>query len=271
MSTRDNLKNKQRIVIKIGTSSLTFPNGKLNFQRIERLVKVLNELASKGHHVILVSSGAVAVGSSRLGMEQKPVTLVEKQALAAIGQAELIRIYQKFFDEFGQLVAQVLLTRDVITTNARRRTARDTMNALLDMHIIPIINENDTVSTAEIEFGDNDTLSAYVSELVNADLLVLYSDIDGLYSADPRKVADASIIPLVEDITPSIELMASGSGSGFATGGMATKIAAAKICMEAGIDMIITNGANPAVIHDILAGDEIGTLFFFSQHVQMKT
>jgi glutamate 5-kinase len=271
MSARNNLRNKQRIVIKIGTSSLTFPNGKLNFQRIERLVKVLNELVTKGHKVILVSSGAVAVGSSRLGLEQKPANLVDKQALAAIGQAELIRIYQKFFDEFGQLVAQVLLTRDAITTIARRTIASDTMNTLLEMNIIPIINENDTVSTAEIEFGDNDTLSAYVAELIHADLLVLYSDIDGLYSADPRKVADARIIPLVEDITPSIQCMAAGSGSGFATGGMATKIAAAKICMEAGIDMLITNGSNPAIIHDILAGEEIGTLFFFSQNVQLKT
>lgn len=270
MKARNNLYNKQRIVIKIGTSSLTFSNGKLNFQRIEKLVKVLYEVQSAGKQVILVSSGAVAVGSGRLGLEKKPENVVDKQAMAALGQAELIRIYQKFFDEHSQLVAQVLITKDAITLSDRRKTAKDALLAIIGMHVIPIINENDTVATEEIEFGDNDTLSAYVADLVDADLLVLLSDIDGLFSADPRKDPDARIIHEVYDITPEVEALASGKGSSFSTGGMATKISAAKICMESGIDMVIANSVNPAVIHDILRGEEVGTLFSFGAFTEMK-
>jgi glutamate 5-kinase len=270
MREREILKGKTRIVIKIGTSSLTFPNGKLNFQRIEKLVRVISEIQADGRQVILVSSGAVAVGSGRMGMDRKPESLVEKQALAAIGQAELIKIYQKFFDEHKQLTAQVLLTRDAITSSQRRQNARITLFTLLDMKIVPIINENDVVSTEEIEFGDNDTLSAYVSELVDADLLILLTDIDGLYSADPKTDPEASIISKVYDINPNIEALAAGSGSSFATGGMATKIAAAKICMESSIDMIIANGSVPGIIQDLLKGDNIGTFFYFSRCLEMK-
>jgi len=270
MTDRGILKNKKRIVIKIGTSSLTFPNGKINYQRIEKLVRVLSEIQADGRQVILVSSGAVAVGSGRMGIDHKPESLVEKQALAAIGQAELIKIYQKFFDEHNQLTAQVLLTRDAITSSLRRQNARTTLFTLLEMKIVPIINENDAVSTAEIEFGDNDTLSAYVAELVDADLLILLSDIDGLYSADPKTDPDAFIISKVYDISPGIEALAKGSGTSFATGGMATKIAAAKICMESSIDMIIANGAIPGIIHDIPKGELIGTFFYFSRCMEMK-
>jgi glutamate 5-kinase len=270
MKEREVLKFKKRVVIKIGTSTLTFPNGKLNFQRIEKLVRVISEIQAEGRQVILVSSGAVAVGSGRMGIDRKPESLVEKQALAAIGQAELIKIYQKFFDEHSQLTAQVLLTRDAITSSQRRQNARNTLATLLDMEIVPIINENDAVSTEEIEFGDNDTLSAYVAELVDADLLILLSDIDGLYSADPKSDPEAFIISKVYDISPNIETLATGSGTSFATGGMATKIAAAKICMESSIDMIIANGVIPGIIHDILKGDNIGTFFYFSRCMEMK-
>jgi glutamate 5-kinase len=270
MTERKILKGKKRVVVKIGTSSLTFPNGKLNFQRIEKLVKVLSEIQSDGRQVILVSSGAVAVGSGRMGIDRKPESLVEKQALAAIGQAELIKIYQKFFDEHSQLTAQVLLTRDAITSSQRRQNARNTLFTLLEMKIVPIINENDAVSTEEIEFGDNDTLSAYVAELVDADLLILLTDIDGLYSADPKTDPEASIISKVYDINPNIEALAAGSGTSFSTGGMATKIAAAKICMESCIDMIIANGSVPGVVHDLLRGENIGTFFYFSRCLEMK-
>ena len=270
MKEREILKGKKRVVVKIGTSSLTYPNGKLNFQRIEKLVRVLSEIQAAGRQIILVSSGAVAVGSGRMGIDRKPESLVEKQALAAIGQAELIKIYQKFFDDHSQLTAQVLLTRDAITSSKRRQNARNTLFTLLEMRIVPIINENDAVSTEEIEFGDNDTLSAHVAELVDADLLILLTDIDGLYSADPKTDPEASIISKVYDISPGIEALATGSGTSFATGGMATKIAAAKICMESCIDMVIANGSVPAVVHDILNGQNVGTFFYFSRCLEMK-
>jgi glutamate 5-kinase len=270
MTERKILAGKKRVVVKIGTSSLTYPSGKLNFQRIDKLARVLSEVQADGRQVILVSSGAVAVGSGRMGIDRKPECLVEKQALAAIGQAELIKIYQKFFDEHSQLTAQVLLTRDVITASQRRQIARNTLFTLLEMKIVPIINENDAVSTEEIEFGDNDTLSAYVAELVDADLLILLTDIDGLYSADPKTDPEASIISKVYDINPNIEALAAGSGTSFATGGMATKITAAKICMESCIDMIIANGSAPSVIHEILSGENVGTFFYFSRCLEMK-
>jgi glutamate 5-kinase len=211
--------------------------------------------------VILVSSGAIGVGAGRLGMIEKPLELAKKQALAAIGQAELIKIYQKFFEEYNQTVAQVLLTRDIITNPDRHQKAKNTLLKLLSMGIIPIINENDTISTDEIEYGDNDTLSADVAALIQSDLLILLSDIDGLYSADPKKVVNAEIIKTVEYFTPELLNSASGAGTSFGTGGMSTKLAAAKICVEAKIDTIITNGNNPFVVFDILDGKEIGTHF----------
>jgi glutamate 5-kinase len=261
MGFRDNFKTKKRIVIKVGTSTLSYSNGRINFQRIERLSFVLSAIRSRNIDVILVSSGAIGVGAGRLGLKERPKDLAKKQALAAVGQAELIKIYQKFFEEYNQTVAQILLTKDVMTQPERYQNAKNTVLKLLSMKIIPIINENDTISTDEIEFGDNDTLSADVATLINADLLILLSDIDGLYSADPRRDPSAEIIRTIEEITPEIEKLASGAGSSFSTGGMITKIIAAKNCTGVGIDTLITSGNEPSVIFDILEGKEIGTHF----------
>jgi glutamate 5-kinase len=261
MDYREVLKNKHRIVIKIGTSSLSYPNGRMNFHSIEKLAYVLSAIRRRGVQVILVTSGAIGVGAGRLGLTHRPKELAKKQALAAVGQAELIKIYQKFFEEYNQIVAQVLLTKDVVTIPSRNQNAKRTLIKLLDMDIIPIINENDTIATYEIEFGDNDTLSALVASLVDADLLVMLSDIDGLYSADPRKEIKAKIIHSVLEITPELEQLASGAGSSFSTGGMVTKISAAKICLKDNIDCLITSGSDPAIIFDILEGKEVGTHF----------
>jgi glutamate 5-kinase len=270
MNLRENFKYKKRIVIKVGTSSLSYANGRLNFQRIGQLTHVLSAIRNKKIDVILVTSGAIGVGAGRLGMIQKPTELAKKQALAAIGQAELIKIYQKFFEEYNQTVAQVLLTKDVITNPDRHQKAKNTLLKLLSMGIIPIINENDTISTDEIEYGDNDTLSADVATLVQSDLLILLSDIDGLYSADPKKESSAEIIRTVEKITPELLNSATGAGTSFSTGGMTTKLTAAKICVEARIDTIITNGNNPMVVFDILEGKEIGTHFVANNNVLQK-
>jgi glutamate 5-kinase len=261
MSLRDSFKQKKRIVVKVGTSSLTHKNGRLNFQRIANLSYVLSALRSRNLEMVLVSSGAIGVGAGRIGLVEKPKELAKKQALAAIGQAELMKIYQKFFEEYNQVVAQVLLTKDIVTVPERHLNARNTMLKLLSMGIIPIINENDTISTYEIEFGDNDTLSANVATLIDADLLILLSDIDGLYSADPKKEASAEIIRTVDKITPELESLASGTDTSFGTGGMITKLSAAKICLDANIDTVITNGNDPSIIFDILEGKEIGTHF----------
>lgn len=266
MNSRENFSNMKKIVVKVGTSSLSYSNGRLNFQRIGQLAHELSSIRSKDVEVILVSSGAIGVGAGRLGMIEKPADLAKKQALAAIGQAELIKIYQKFFEEYNQTVAQVLLTKDVITNPDRHQKAKNTLLKLLSMGIIPIINENDTISTDEIEYGDNDTLSADVATLVEADLLILLSDIDGLYSADPKKETSAEIIRSVGKITPDLIQLASGAGTSFGTGGMATKLNAARICVEAEIDTIITNGNEPSVIHKILMGEEIGTHFVASNN-----
>lgn len=267
MSNRETIKDKNKVVIKIGTSTLSYPNGRLNFRRIEKLAYVLSAVRSNGKQVILVSSGAIGVGAGRLGWTKRPEDTAKKQALAALGQAELIKIYQKFFEAYNQLVAQVLLTKDIMVVENRNKNAQNTLNRLLEMGIIPIINENDTIATDEIEFGDNDTLSAYVARLVNADLLVMLSDIEGLYSADPRTNENAQIISLVTDIDKNIENLASGAGSSFGTGGMQTKITAAKICLEQSIDVVITNGQEPFNIFKILNGEEVGTLFTANKYL----
>lgn len=264
------LKNKQRIVVKVGTSSLSYPNGRMNFHSFEKLAYVLSALRGQGMQVILVTSGAIGVGAGRLGLTERPRELSKKQALAAVGQAELMKIYQKFFEEYNQTVAQVLLTKDVVALPHRNQNARRTLIRLLDMDIVPIINENDTISTFEIEFGDNDTLSAIVASLVEADLLVILSDIDGLYNADPRQEESAQIIHTVCEITPELEQLASGAGSSFSTGGMVTKISAARLCLEQGIDCVITSGSDPSVIFDILQGKEIGTHFVARKEKQMN-
>jgi glutamate 5-kinase len=261
MGQREIFKLKKRIVVKVGTSSISYPNGRLNFQRIEKLSFVLSAIRSRNIELVLVTSGAIGVGAGRLGLVDKPKELAKKQALAAIGQAELIKIYQKFFEEYNQTVAQILLTKDVMTSATKHQNAKNTLIKLLGMGIIPIINENDTISTFEIEFGDNDTLSANVATLVDADLLILLSDIDGLYSADPKRDCEAKIIETVMEITPEIERLATGTGNSFGTGGMVTKISAAKICMAANIDTVITNGNDPSIIFEILEGKKIGTHF----------
>lgn len=267
---RDKFKNIKRIVVKVGTSSLSYKNGRMNFQRIAQFAYVLSALRNRNLEIVLVSSGAIGVGAGRLGMVEKPTNLAKKQALAAIGQAELMKIYQKFFEEYNQIVAQVLLTKDIMTVPARHNNAQNTLQKLLSMGIIPIINENDTISTYEIEFGDNDTLSANVATLVQADLLILMSDVEGLYSADPKKQKNAEIIRSVEKITDKIEKLATGTDSSFATGGMITKLSAAKICAGANIDTLIVDGSNPDIIFDILEGKEIGTHFIANREAVLK-
>jgi glutamate 5-kinase len=270
MIDRIKLREKKKIVVKIGTTSLTHANGGMNFQRIEKLAKVLSDLRSNGKKIMLVTSGAIAAGAGKLGLKERPEKLEEKQALAAIGQAELIKIYEKSFANYSQIVAQVLITKDGVFHPIRRLNAKNTLNTLMNMKIIPIINENDTVSTDEIEFGDNDTLSAHVSILAEADLLIILSDIDGLYNNDPRKDESATMISKVIEISNEIEEIAGSAGSHFAKGGMATKISAAKLCDKAGIDTVITSGEDPAVIFDVLDGKDVGTLFVAKKDFEVK-
>ena len=261
-TARDSLKDKKRIVIKIGSSSLTHPEtGDVNLVKIERLIRVISDLRGMGKEVVLVSSGAIAAGRQALGC-QKPHTVAEKQAYAAVGQARLMMVYQKLFSEYNQTAAQILMTKNTIVDNTSRENARNTFDELLKLGTVPVVNENDTVSTYEIKFGDNDRLSAIVSALIGADLLILLSDIDGLYSDDPRKNPDAQFISQVDEL--SDELMSMGkstSGSDVGTGGMAAKLYAAKIAAGSGTDMVIANGDNVEVIWDILEGREKGTLF----------
>jgi len=261
MKHRKQLANKHKIVIKVGSSNLTHSNGMLNLQRIEKLVRVLIDIHNSGKEVILVTSGAVAAGAGKMGLTKKPTDKIKKQALAAIGQAELINIYDKIFKEYNKIVAQILLTRDGVENPLRRKNARNTINELLKMGIIPIINENDTVSTHEIEFGDNDTLSAIVSSLISADLLILLSDIDGMYTGNPKENNSAKLIPKVVDLSEDLESYIFSNNSAFGTGGMTSKLVAARHCLENNIDMVITNGADPGVIFDVLEGKNVGTHF----------
>lgn len=261
MLDRKHLLYKQKIVLKIGSSSLTHSNGKLNLMRIDKLVRVITDLHNSGKEILLVSSGAIATGAGKMGIDKKPTDKIQKQALAAIGQAELIKIYDKFFEEYNKTVAQVLLTKDGIENAVRRRNARNTLNELLKMGIIPVINENDTVITDEIEFGDNDILSSMVSSLIGADLLIILSDIDGFFTDDPQNNTDAKLISKVTKEDENLEKFIFNHSSSFGTGGMASKLAAAKHCLEHNIDMVITNGSNPAIIYDVLEGAEVGTYF----------
>lgn len=269
MKYRQHLKDTNRIVVKIGTSSLTFPNGRLDFKKIERIAEVMSDLRSRGKEMLLVTSGAIGVGSGKLGMEKRPADLPKKQAVAAVGQTELMKIYQRFFERYDQFIAQILLTRDIMTTPVRLENAQRTFDTLLEMKVIPVINENDTIATEEIEFGDNDTLSAYVAAMVNADLLILLTDINGLYSADPKIDPSAKIISTINEITPEIDRLAGSKGSEYGTGGMVTKIQAAKICHESNIDTIIANGKEPGIIYDILAGKKEGTLFLSNDTLEL--
>lgn len=251
------------VVIKLGTSNITYPTGNLNIRHMEKLVKVLSDLKNAGVKIVLVSSGAIAMGVGKLGLDRRPSDMPGKQAAAAVGQCELMYTYDKLFSEYNHTVAQVLLTGSDVENDDRRAHFVNTMTRLLDMDVLPIINENDTVSTEEIAVGDNDTLAAIVGCAIHADLVVLLSDIDGLYSADPRKDPDARLIETVEgEITPELEAMADQSGSGLAVGGMKTKLSAARMTMAAGIDMVIANGSNLENLYSILDGkDLIGTSF----------
>lgn len=255
----------KRIVVKVGSSTLTYPNGKLNLRRTEQLVQCLSDLQNRGFEMILVSSGAVSAGVGKLGLSEHPKALPQKQACAAVGQCELIHIYDKMFSEYGISVAQLLLTRENIINDAQRVNIHNTFTALTQMGVVPIINENDTVATAELvhieSFGDNDTLSAVVARIAEADLLIVFTDIDGLYDADPRKDQNAHLIKLVSNIDFKIRRMAGGPGSAGGTGGMATKLVAAELCMDAQIPMLIANGENPNILYDIVDGASVGTLF----------
>ena len=261
MTHRKYLKDKKKIVVKVGTSLLAYENGKINLQRMEKLVRVLADLSNSGREVVLVSSGAVGVGLGMIGLENKPDNLVMKQALAAIGQVGLIRLYQKFFDEYNKTVAQVLLTRDGIENSLRRKNARNTLNQLIEMGIIPVVNENDTVITDEIEFGDNDTLSAAVATLIQADLLLILTDTDGVFTADPHIHQSARKVPKVMKASDDLKDIDLEGSSKMGSGGMVSKIAAAELCREHNVDVVIADGADPSSIMDVLEGKDLGTFF----------
>ena len=250
-----------RIVVKVGTSTLAHATGRLNIRHVEELVKVLSDLKNAGHEMILVSSGAIGMGVGKLNLPGKPADMPTKQAAAAVGQCELMYTYDKLFSQYNHTVAQILLTGEDVDHADRRRNFENTMARLLELGALPIINENDTVATAEIKVGDNDTLGAIVACSVGADLLVLLSDIEGLYTADPRKNPDAQLIPTVEAVTPDIEALAGDKGSDLATGGMETKLRAAKMVTAQGCDMVIANGEHPERLYDIVGGRAAGTRF----------
>ncbi|MGN0620763.1 MAG: glutamate 5-kinase [Porcipelethomonas sp.] len=257
-----NVSDKKRIVIKLGTSTLTHKTGRLNIRRMGSLVKVLADLQNSGKEIIIVSSGAIGLGVGKLGLREKPKDTPTKQAAAAVGQCELMYLYDDLFENYGIPVAQILLTKAILETE-RKKNVENTFEKLISMGVIPIVNENDTVAIdeLELEIGENDSLSAIVAKLAKAELLVILSDIDGLYDSDPRKNPDAKLIPVVTEITEHIENIAGGAGSELGTGGMATKINAARIAGEAGIDMIIMNGDNPYKLYDLFENTETGTLF----------
>ncbi len=250
-----------RIVVKVGTSTLAHPTGRLNIRHVEELVKVLSDLKNAGHEVVLVSSGAIGMGVGKLNLPGKPSDMPTKQAAAAVGQCELMYTYDKLFAQYNHTVAQILLTGEDIDHEDRRQNFENTIYRLLELGALPVINENDTVATAEIKVGDNDTLGGIVACTVKAGLLVLLSDIEGLYTADPRKDPSATLIPVVEKVTAEVEALGGGVGSGLGTGGMATKLRAAKLVTAAGCDMIIANGEKPALLYDIVDGKPVGTRF----------
>ncbi|MFW2491132.1 glutamate 5-kinase [Clostridium chromiireducens] len=265
MGFRQRLKDANRIVVKVGSSTLTYDNGNINLSRIEKLTRTLSDIVNSGKQVVLVTSGAVAVGVNKLKLKEKPESIREKQAVASVGQCELMHIYSKFFGEYSHIVGQVLLTRDVVEDDHIRENVCNTFETLLEKRIIPIVNENDTVSIDEIEnivrFGDNDNLSAIVACLVDADLLIILSDIDGFYDSDPRNNDNATLLNEVKEITSELEECAGGAGSSVGTGGMITKLTAAKTATKAGVDMVLSNGNEPSILLDILNAEEIGTLF----------
>ncbi|HEY8346069.1 MAG TPA: glutamate 5-kinase [Symbiobacteriaceae bacterium] len=257
---REQLRNCKRVVVKVGTSTLTHPNGHLHLGRMEQLVRQLADLHAEERDVVLVTSGAVGAGMGRLDLKERPEDLAGKQALAAVGQGVLMQRYEGLFAEYGCLVGQVLLTRFDLENPVQREAAASTLERLFAWRVIPVVNENDTVATEELRVGDNDTLSAMVARLVGADLLILLSDVDGFYPADPRK--HPGLEPLREvSLDDDLEQMAGGAGSPNGTGGMVTKLQAARICGEAGIPTVLANGARPGVLREIMAGEPVGTLF----------
>lgn len=259
--------DKRRIVVKVGTSTLTHETGKMNLKNMDKLARILSDIHGMGNEIILVSSGAIAVGVAAMGLEKRPDELRMKQAAAAVGQCRMMHIYDKLFSEYNRKVGQILLTEDDVTGGERTEHLENTFEALLTTGIIPIVNENDSVSSAEIEtgrhktLGDNDSLSAIVAKFCKADLLILLSDIDGLFDGDPRTSENAKLIPEVRNITDEVLNMAGGAGTRRGTGGMMTKLSAAKIATENGIDMVITNGTKPENLYDIIDGKNIGTRF----------
>ena len=263
------IKEIKRLVVKVGSSTITYENGQINYRLVERLVRCMADLRNRGIEVVLVTSGAIAAGLSRMGIKlsDRTRTIPERQAASAVGQCGLISMYDRLFAEYGQTIAQILITKDAIDDEKHRINAENTIENLLSHGVIPVVNENDTISTEELEdtvylsFGDNDMLSAIVATLMKADLLVLFSDIDGFYTGDPKSNKDAVLIPVIETIDSDIEALAGGKGSNRGTGGMATKIAAAKAATSKGIDMIIANGSNPEQLYDIIEGKAVGTRF----------
>ena len=263
----DNSSTIRRVVVKVGTSTLTRETGSLNLHNMEHLARVLSDLQGMGLQVVLVSSGAIGIGTKKLRLAQRPTELKMKQAAAAVGQCMMMHVYDKFFAEYNRTVAQILLTGEDVDAPVRSEHLQNTFESLLGLGVIPIVNENDSVSSAEIEtgqckvLGDNDTLSAMVARLCGAELLILLSDIDGLYDADPRTHPEARLIHRVTAVTPQLRAMAGGAGTWRGTGGMATKLNAAQLCLEAGIDMVIANGSKMEAIYDIVAGRDVGTRF----------
>jgi glutamate 5-kinase len=266
MFTRETLAKAKRVVVKVGTSTLTHSTGKLNLWRIEKLVRELADLANQGKEIILVSSGAVGAGMDVLGITERPKTIPEKQAAAAVGQGRLMHTYDKFFGEYGQVVAQVLLTREDSVKRARYTNSRNTLLKLLEMGVIPVINENDAVSIDELKIGDNDTLSAMVASIVDADVLIILSDIEGVYTDNPQTNPEAQLIGEITDITPDIEALAGGAGTLRGTGGMYTKIQAGKIAVNSGVTMVIASGLQGGVLRDVLSGENVGTIFLSKEN-----
>lgn len=260
-ASREALKKAKRIVIKVGTSTITYANGKRNFSQIDRLAREISDLQNQGKEMILVTSGAVAVGVDRMGLPGKPKTIPGKQAAAAVGQGVLMHTYEKFFADYGQIVAQVLITKTEAIDRHRYTNTRNTFMELMRQRVIPIVNENDVVALDELKIGDNDNMSALVAGIVDADLVIILSNVDGLYTANPQTHPDAVIVPEVAEITPEIEASAGGVGSARGTGGMATKIQAAKAATSSGIHLVIASGTEKNAITRVLQGEELGTLF----------
>lgn len=265
----NDIKQSHRIVVKVGTSTLTYPTGKMNLQRIDRLARILSDLTNQGKEIILVSSGAIGIAKGKLNLKQGEYDIRQKQAIAAVGQCELMYLYDKLFSEYNNTVAQILLTKDDIAIPRRKRNIQNTMSTLLEMGIIPIVNENDTISTKEIEIGDNDNLSAVVAAMMDADLLILFSDIDGLYDSDPHINKNAELLPFIHNIDDVMH-MATGSVSGVGTGGMVTKLEAAKTATEAGVHMVIANGEKLEIIYSLLEGNSEGTIFVSKDFIDIQ-